>query len=380
MSTVELQPETGKERPPAPAPTMAPTMAATMAPTVAPPVAPPAPASPAPRKSRWRFHVLRILGTLVRVLATLIVVVIAAALSWAMWKTYMGTPWTRDGRVRVYVVTIAPQVAGIIAQLPIADDQFVHKGDLLLEIDPTNYTIAVDVAKAAVARTKAIADNAQTEAKRDEFAQWASQQEQQTSMSKALAAQAEYQQMQGNLRQAQVNLERTRITSPVNGYVTNLKAQLGDYVTVGEHRITLVNSDSFWVDGYFEETVLDSIHEGAPAVIKLMGYRALLHGHVAGVARGINVPDAASNAAGLAEVDPIFTWVRLAQRVPVRIALDEVPSGVRLVAGMTGTVQVDPLPGRTRSMRDALASLYDFVRDCAAAVDQCLDGFAEPQK
>ncbi len=106
--------------------------------------------------------------------------------------------------------------------------------------------------------------------------------------------------------------------------------------------MTIVNSDSFWVDGYFEETVLGQIREGDPAVVKLIGYSALLHGHVAGVARGINVADAASDSSGLAEVNPIFTWVRLAQRVPVRIALDEVPSGVRLVAGMTGTVQINP--------------------------------------
>jgi RND family efflux transporter MFP subunit len=265
-----------------------------------------------------------------------------------MWKTYMGTPWTRDGRVRVYVVTIAPQVAGNITQLPIIDDQVVHKGDLLMEIDPTNYKIAVDVAQAAAAQAKATYDNANAESeRREKLGQWASEEEKEVFLSKALAAQAQYQQMQANLQQAQVNLQRTRITSPVNGFVTNLQAQLGDYVTIGERRMTIVNSDSFWVDGYFEETVLGSIREGDPAVVKLLGYNALLRGHVAGVARGINVADAASDPSGLAEVNPIFTWVRLAQRVPVRIALDEVPTGVRLVAGMTGTVQINPPSSRT---------------------------------
>jgi multidrug resistance efflux pump len=100
------------------------------------------------------------------------------------------------------------------------------------------------------------------------------------------------------------------------------------------------------VDAYFEETQLASVHEGDPAMIKLLGYRAIVRGEVAGVARGINVPNAHPDQAGLATVNPIFTWVRLAQRVPVRIRIDQVPEGTRLVAGMTATVQLDPLPAR----------------------------------
>jgi multidrug resistance efflux pump len=133
----------------------------------------------------------------------------------------------------------------------------------------------------------------------------------------------------------------------VNGWVTNLLTQQGDYALVGRNVISVVDADSFWVDAYFEETQLGSINEGDPAEIKLMGYSQVIHGHVGSVARGINVPNAQPNEAGLAQVNPIFTWVRLAQRVPVRIALDEVPSGVRLVAGMTGTVQINPPSGRT---------------------------------
>jgi multidrug resistance efflux pump len=126
--------------------------------------------------------------------------------------------------------------------------------------------------------------------------------------------------------------------------VTNLLAQLGDYATVGQRLISLVDADSFWVDGYFEETSLGRIHDGDPATVKLMGYSQLVRGHVGGVARGINIPNALPDPAGLASVNPIFTWVRLAQRVPVRIHIDQVPDGVRLVAGMTGTVQIDPQP------------------------------------
>jgi multidrug resistance efflux pump len=141
-----------------------------------------------------------------------------------------------------------------------------------------------------------------------------------------------------------VNLERTQIRSPVNGWVTNLLAQLGDYAAVGTQLISVVDADSFWIDAYFEETSLGSVHDGDPASIKLMGYRQIVRGHVAGIARGINVANAQPNQQGLATVNPIFTWVRLAQRIPVRIAIDQVPQGVVLVAGMTATVQLDPRP------------------------------------
>ncbi len=166
--------------------------------------------------------------------------------------------------------------------------------------------------------------------------------EKQTYESDAIAAQATYQQAVANLNQARVNLQRTEIRSPVNGYVTNLLAQLGDYATVGENLISLVDANSFWVDGYFEETNLAAIRKGDPATIKLMGYRQTLRGHVDSIARAINVANAQPDREGLASVNPIFTWVRLAQRIPVRIHIDQVPEGVQLVAGMTATVQIDP--------------------------------------
>ena len=258
----------------------------------------------------------------------------------------MGTPWTRDGTVRVYVVTMAPQVAGQIVQLPVADNQFVHKDDLLMVIDPTNYKIAVSLAEAAVQQAQVNAQNAEREAKRrQELTSLAvTIEEKQTFESTALAARAQYQQAVANLDQAKVNLQRTEIRSPVNGWVTNLLAQLGDYATIGQNKISVVDADSFWVDGYFEETNLGAIREGDPASIKLMGYSQIVRGHVGSIARGINVANAQPDQQGLAAVNPIFTWVRLAQRVPVRIHIDQVPDGVRLVAGMTATVQIDPQP------------------------------------
>jgi multidrug resistance efflux pump len=149
------------------------------------------------------------------------------------------------------------------------------------------------------------------------------------------------------IAKAQLNLERTVIRSPANGYVTNLQARLGDYANVAQKIISVVDADSFWVDGYFEETSLERIHDGDPASIKLMGYSEVVRGHVSSVARGINIPNAQPDQSGLASVNPIFTWVRLAQRVPVRVDIDQAPDGVRLVAGMTATVQIDPRPGNS---------------------------------
>jgi multidrug resistance efflux pump len=281
-------------------------------------------------------------------LITLVLLAVAGGLGWAMWDAYMGAPWTRDGTVRAYVVTMAPQVAGQIVQLPVADNQFVHKGDLLMVIDPTDYKIAVSLAEAAVQQAQANMQNVEREAqRRQELTSLAvTKEEKQTYESNAVVSQAQYQQAQANLDQARVNLERTEIRSPVNGWVTNLLAQLGDYANVGTNVISLVDADSFWVDGYFEETNLEPIRVGDPASVKLMGYSEIVRGHVDSIARGINVANAQPNGQGLANVNPIFTWVRLAQRIPVRVHIDQVPEGIVLSAGMTATVQIDPRPGQ----------------------------------
>jgi multidrug resistance efflux pump len=277
---------------------------------------------PTPRETPRRR--LRILPLLI----TLATIAVAVVLGQAMWDAYMG----------------APEVSGRIVELPVADNQFVHKGDLLMVIDPTNFKIAVSLAEAAVQQAQANAQNAAIEAKRrQELTTLAvTVEEKQTFASNALASQAQYQQAAANLDQARVNLQRTEIRSPVNGWVTNLLAQLGDFANIGQNEISLVDADSFWVDGYFEETNLEPIQVGDPASIKLMGYSQIVRGHVGSIARGINVANAQPNGQGLANVNPIFTWVRLAQRIPVRIQIDQVPEGVVLSAGMTATVQIDP--------------------------------------
>jgi multidrug resistance efflux pump len=296
-----------------------------------PPRAPPAEADLAPTR---RLHA-------VPVLVTLIGLVLAGIATWAMWQAYMAAPWTRDGTVRAYVLTITPEVSGRIVQLPVVDNQFVHKGDLLMSIDPTNYAIAVDQMQAAVSQASASAENAAREATRRANLSLleTSEEEKQNYATAAVTAAA---QAIANLAQARVNLERATIRSPVNGYVTNLVVQTGDYATAGQSALSVVDADSYWVDGYFEETSLAAIHVGDRATVKLMGYSAALQGHVASITRAITVANAAAGQLGLANVNPIFTWVRLAQRVPVRIKIDHVPPGVLLVAGQTATVQIEP--------------------------------------
>jgi multidrug resistance efflux pump len=337
---------------------------------------------------------------IVPLLITLVTTALAVGLGWAMWSAYMETPWTRDGAVRAYTVTMAPEVAGRIVELPVADNQFVPKGALLMVIDPTNYQIGVDLAGAAVQQAQANVQNveAQIEVQQAQvtasqaqveqakaalvFAQQqqaryvdlaqkgygpvqsaqqfiADQREKQAAVDSAEAnftlaqrqidslkaqrasAVANVAQAKAQLGQAQVNLDRTQIRSPVNGWVTNLLAQLGDYANVGQNEIMLVDADSFWVDAYFTETALGSIGQGDPAKVKLMGYREIVRGHVDSIARGINVPNAQAGPQGLAQVNPIFTWVRLAQRIPVRVHIDHVPEGVTLAAGQTATVEIE---------------------------------------
>jgi multidrug resistance efflux pump len=284
---------------------------------------------------------------IVPILITLGTVAVAAFLAWATWQTYMGAPWTRDGTVRAYVVTMAPEVAGRIVKLSVADNQFVHKGDDLFEIDPADYRIALEQAQAQAERDGAALDYARANENRQaRLAKegWASTEVYQQTTSTLHQSEGVVALDKAAIAKAQLDLRRTVIRSPVNGYVTNLLAQLGDYATVGQKLISIVDADSFWVDGYFEETSLGRIHDSDLATVKLMGYSERVRGHVGGVARGINIPNAQPDQAGLASVNPIFTWVRLAQRVPVRIHIDQVPNGVRLVAGMTATVQIDPYP------------------------------------
>ena len=276
-------------------------------------------------------------------IATGIVFVVAILIGRALWVHYMDEPWTRDGRVRAEVVNIAPDVSGAVVELPVRDNQFVHKGDLLMQIDPSHYQIAVEQAQAAVAARKAELqmrrDDAQRRADMDSLV--VSKENRENATHTASAAEAQYQQALAALDAAKLNLERTRVVSPVDGYVTNLNVYRGDYAISGSAKLAVVDSNSFWVYGYFEETKLPHVRVGDKADIRLMS-GGTLKGHVESISRGIYDRDNPQSRELLADVNPTFNWVRLAQRVPVRVKIDSVPDGVVLSAGTTCTVVVTP--------------------------------------
>ncbi|MEX3932490.1 efflux RND transporter periplasmic adaptor subunit [Paraburkholderia phymatum] len=276
-------------------------------------------------------------------IATAIVFVVAILIGRTLWVHYMDEPWTRDGRVRAEVVNIAPDVSGSVVELPVRDNQFVHKGDLLMQIDPSHYQIAVEQAQAAVAARKAELqmrrDDAQRRADMDSLV--VSKESRENATHTATAAEAQFQQALAALDAAKLNLERTRVVSPVDGYVTNLNVYRGDYAIAGSAKLAIVDSRSFWVYGYFEETKLPHVKVGDKADIRLMS-GGTLKGHVESISRGIYDRDNPESRELLADVNPTFNWVRLAQRVPVRVKIDSVPDGVLLSAGTTCTVVVTP--------------------------------------
>lgn len=273
---------------------------------------------------------------------TLVLLAGAAVAGFAVWNDYLTAPWTRDGQVQAYVVSQAPEASGRILHLHVSDNQSVRRGDLLYEIDPVDYQIAVASAEATLQSRQADLAAKNNEATRRQHLTTLSTslEEQQTYQATADIARAALATAITQLNQARINLERTKVVAPVNGYITNLQLQEGDYATTGSRNLAMVDEDSFWITGFFEETKLASIQVGAPAVAALMGYRNPIRGHVESIARGINTPNTAPGALGLASVDPVFTWVRLAQRIPVRIHIDQVPDTVHLALGMTATVTV----------------------------------------
>ena len=274
---------------------------------------------------------------------TLLIFLAAIFLGWTLWKHYMVSPWTRDGRIRADVVNIAPDVSGQIVELPVRDNQLVHKGDLLMQIDPAHYQLALQQAEAAVLEKKAELDMRRAQARRraDLDNLVVSRETREDSDVQASAAQAQYQIAVVQRDTAKLNLERTKVIAPVDGYVTNLNVRRGDYASVGAAKFAIIDSNSFWVYGYFEETKLPYLSVGDKAKIQLIS-GAVLQGHVDSIARGIYDRDNPQSRELLADVNPTFNWVRLAQRVPVRIHSDEVPQGVLLAAGLTCTVVLEP--------------------------------------
>lgn len=277
-----------------------------------------------------------------RLALTALAVLAALAVSRELWVYYMEQPWTRDGRVRADVVQVAPDVSDFVTEVKVKDNQKVRRGDVLFRIDRQRFALALRQADASVAGHQATLDQANADLKRYSAltTDAVSQQKQEQVLATQLQAKAAFDQAVADRAVAQLNLDRSEVRASVNGVITNMDLRPGAYVTAGKGVMALVDTDTLHVEGYFEETKLARIRVGDRVKVRLMGEKATLTGHVDSIAAGIEDRDRTDGASLLANVNPTFSWVRLAQRVPVRIALDPVPEGTALVAGRSATVEV----------------------------------------
>jgi len=280
---------------------------------------------------------------LVRVIVTLLLVGAAVAVGWQLWRYYMEAPWTRDGRVRADIIGIAPDVSGFVAEVLVSDNAVVRKGDPLFRLDRARFQLALQQAGAVVESRAATLERARRDERRydrlDEGI--VSVQKREQAHSDAAAAEGAWQEAVAARDLAQLNLERTEVHAPADGTITNLTLRPGAYVAAGSPVMALVDASSLHVQGYFEETKIPRIHVGDPVEVRLMGLRDTpLSGQVESIAGGI--ADREQTSGLVANINPTFSWVRLAQRIPVRIRLDQVPDDARLIPGRTATVVVMP--------------------------------------
>ncbi|MFH7805606.1 HlyD family secretion protein [Acinetobacter sp. BSP-53] len=319
------------------------------------------------------------------VLFTIVAVVAILAVK-HIWDYYNSEPWTRDGRIRGDVIQVSSDVAGLITEVLVQDNQTVKKGQVLFKIDVARQALDVEQARSDLSKAKAglaaaeaelaqakanlvksqaninLADkNANRYANLMEGA--ISKQEQDQMFATRDQSHAEHEQMlaaidqakanivqqkalievaNSNLHLSELNLNRSEVVAPADGTLSNFELQQGNYVKVGQAVAALLNRQQLYVVGYFEETKLDKIYVGAPATIQLMGGSQKLKGHVQGIASGIEDRERTSTTGLLANVNPTFSWVRLAQRVPVKIMIDELPKNqLAFVAGRTATVHIE---------------------------------------
>jgi multidrug resistance efflux pump len=286
-------------------------------------------------KRRSAVNLLRYLTTGVLVVAALVAVRYG-------WRVYVTSPWTRDGMVRVQVANVAPQISGQIVEVRTHDNQHVHKGDILYVIEKFDFEVALVNAKATVLTREADLEvkKAQNDRRAALTTLSTSIETKQVFDGNAKMAEAALAAAKAAFSQAEINLQRTEVRSPVDGYVTNLLMRVGDSARAGTPNLSVIDEHSHWIDAYFEETKLANIHVGDPVEATLLGFQDPIKGRIESITGGISAANAASSTQGLPNVDPIFTWVRLAQRIPVRIRIEQVPPDVPLVAGMTCSVSV----------------------------------------
>ena len=278
-------------------------------------------------------------------------IAVIAAVAWYAYHTfedYIKNPWTRDGQVRGQVIQVAPRVSGPVINVAVIDNQYVSEGDLLFEIDPQPFEIAVAQAEANLKRARINAKSLKIEwdrlldiYKKDAGA--VSQKDLNRRETNYLSSLAQIDVAEETLRNAHLNVGYTRVSAAVDGYVSNINFQVGTQAVANTPILALVDVNSFWVFGYFRESQIGRFKIGDRARVTLMAYPDLpLEGIVESLGWGIAPSDGNPGAYLLPSIQPVFQWIRLAQRVPVRVRLEKVPEAVELRFGLTASVMVLP--------------------------------------
>ncbi|RKF17897.1 HlyD family secretion protein [Alginatibacterium sediminis] len=282
----------------------------------------------------------------IRYLTTSALVFIACYLLLIQYQGYKANPWTRDAQVRAHIVEITPQVTGQVIRVLIDDNQRVQKGDLLFEIDSSVYETKYRKLQAAVRQAQVQLDKASNESQRAQSLEKRTpssvSQLNLNNLSNAVkAASANLQAQQAGAKEAQLNLQFTKIYAPVDGFITNLRLRKGSQVVANTPVVALIDEHSFWVEGFFKETELRAvtIHDRAQVTL-LMHNDLVLEAEVSSIGYGIAKQDGATGNDLLPNVNPNFQWIRLAQRIPLKISLRDLPESLQLRVGMSASVKI----------------------------------------
>ncbi len=283
---------------------------------------------------------------LIKIILNLLIFGSAAYYGYDKYQDYFNNPWTRDGQVRAQVIQISPRISGMVTNISIIDNQFVKKGTLLFEIDSSPFKIKIAQTEAELKRervnvrgTKIEYERVQKIAERDKGA--VSQKDLIRHEINYLKALAKIDALKEKLNAAKLDLTFTKIYASVDGYVSNINFQIGSQAVANKAILALVDSNSFWVFGYFRESMISDIKIGDSAKVTLMAYKERpISGKVESIGWGIAHSDGNPGANLLPSIKPVFQWIRLAQRIPVRIKLDKLPDGIELRFGLSASVMV----------------------------------------
>ncbi|AXX91919.1 efflux transporter periplasmic adaptor subunit [Malaciobacter molluscorum LMG 25693] len=279
---------------------------------------------------------------LIRYIITFTVVIIAIILGMTLWHNYVDSPWTRDGRIRADITLVAPDVSGIVTKVYVKDNQFVKKNDKLYEIDKKRFESNIKRQESIIEEKRAsyLKSKAQYEKRIKGDDSIVPKDIKDDAKYNLLMAKEMLNEAKSKLDLLKIDLERSTVYAPTDGWVNNLLLKKGDFIKKGQSHLSILNKDSFWVYGYFEEHKIPKIKVGDIAIMNPLGTDYKIKGHVQSIANGITDRDNEIGKGLLANVNPSFTWVRLAQRIPVRITIDEIPKDYILRAGITCTIEI----------------------------------------